>query len=73
MRGRTFREAVDNRWHNSLRDKKESVSLVWAIAEAECVGWEIRTSMSFICRTNHRVLNTGVLASHVHSHPSTSG
>jgi hypothetical protein len=27
-----------------LRDKKESVSLVWAIREAECGDWEILTS-----------------------------
>ena len=32
------------RWtRRSLRDKKESVSVAWAIREAECGDWEIRT------------------------------
>ena len=31
-----------------MRDKKESISLVWVIREAECGGWEKRTSINFL-------------------------
>ena len=38
----------------TLRDKKESVSLVWAIREAECGDWEILTEENGNRRRGHR-------------------